>query len=402
MDLRQKIKRLAAAHYDDVVGIRRHIHRFPELSYEEYKTSAYIQEQLRSIGIPFKSGYLKNGIVAIIEGKKATRKAYAQRVVALRAEMDALPIVEKNDIPFKSENHRKMHACGHDMHMAALLGTGMILNELRASVKGTVMLIFQPAEEKLPGGADQMIREGIFADLKPSLVIGQHVLPGMYTGNVGYRPGVYMASSDEIYLNVKGKGGHGGVPHQMIDPVLITAHIIVALQQVVSRNANAATPTVLSFGKIHAPGTTNVVPDEVFVEGTFRTMNETWRREAHERIVKIAGSIASGMGGSCEVTITHGYPVLENNEAYTQRAKEYSRQLLGDDKVLDMDLRMTSDDFAYYSQQFPAVFYRFGTTDAENKFLSPVHTAHYMADEKSLETAMANLAWLTISFLADE
>jgi amidohydrolase len=394
MDLRQKILQQAEAHLEDVVGIRRHIHRFPELSYEETNTSAYIQEQLRCIGIPFKAGYVKNGIVGNIAGRNP-----GKRTVALRAEMDALPINEKNDIPFKSENPGIMHACGHDMHMAALLGAGMILHTLREEFEGTVLLVFQPAEEILPGGASLMIGEGAFEDITPQLIIGQHVLPGLQTGMIGYRPGVFMASSDEIYITVKGKGGHGAVPHQLVDPVLIAAHIIVALQQIVSRNANAAIPSVLSFGKVEANGTTNVIPAEVRIEGTFRTMNESWRREAHERINRLTTLTAESMGGSCEVKIKHGYPVLENHVQYTNKAIQFSRQLLGDDKVVEIELRMTSDDFAYYSQHFPAVFYRFGTTDTGEKFTSPVHSPTFMANEKALQTAMGNLSWLAVSFL---
>lgn len=394
MDIRQKVEKLAETHFEDVVGIRRHIHRFPELSYEETNTSAYIQEQLRCLNIPFNTGFVKNGVVGTIEGRNP-----GKRIIALRAEMDALPITEKNEIPFKSEYPGKMHACGHDMHMAALLGTSMILQELRQEFEGTVLLVFQPAEEKLPGGAGLMIREGAFEGRTPQLIIAQHVLPGLKTGTVGYRPGVYMASSDEIYLRVKGKGGHGAVPHQLVDPVLITAHIIIALQQIVSRNANAAIPSVLSFGKVEAQGATNVVPAEVSVEGTFRTMNEPWRREAHEKITRIATLTAEGMGGSCEVKIVHGYPVLHNHVQYTHKAILYSKQLLGDEKVIDMDLRMTSDDFAYFSQHFPAIFYRFGTTDPNEKFTSPVHSPTYMADEQALQTAMTNLTWLTVSFL---
>jgi amidohydrolase len=396
MELLQKILQLATTHFDDVVGIRRHLHRFPELSYEESNTSAYIQEQLRCLNIPFKTGFVTNGVVGIIEGKNPQK-----RIVALRADMDALPVSEINEIPFKSENPGIMHACGHDMHMAALLGAAIILQNLKELFEGTILLIFQPAEEKLPGGASLMIAEGAFDGYSPYLIIGQHVLPGLKTGTVGYRPGIYMASSDEIYITVIGKGGHGAVPHQLVDPVLIASHIIVALQQIVSRNANAAIPSVLSFGKVIAPGATNVVPAEVNIEGTFRTMNEPWRKEAHEKITKMATLIAESMGGSCEVKIVHGYPVLENNIPFTQRAVQYSKQLLGDNHVAEMDIRMTSDDFAYYSQYFPSVFYRFGTTDEEEKYTSPVHSGSYIADENSLHTAISNLAWLAYSFLSE-
>jgi amidohydrolase len=397
MELAEKIRQLAGEYFNDIVGIRHHLHRFPELSYEEFSTSAYIQEQLRILDIPFQSGYVKTGIIGRIEGNNPDR-----RIIALRADMDALPITEMNVIPFKSEHPGKMHACGHDLHMAALLGTARILQRIRDDFEGTVLLVFQPAEEKLPGGANLMMQEGAFEGCTPNLIIGQHVLPALPAGTVGYKPGNYMASSDEVYLTVKGKGGHAAVPHQLVDPVLIAAHIIVALQQIVSRNANAAIPSVLSFGKIDAPGAVNIIPAEVKIEGTFRTMNEPWRREAHEKISRLAKSTAEGMGGICDVNILHGYPVLENHAGYTARAAELSRQLLGTEKVTDLELRMTSEDFAYYAQHFPAVFYRFGTADPQGRFTAPVHTANYMADETALITAMSNLAWLALSFLKEE
>jgi len=392
--LQDKILKLADRHFNEIVEIRRHIHRRPELAFSEFETSAYIQEKLRAMGIPFKSGFVKTGIAGWIEGRSPSG-----RMVALRADMDALPVQEKNDIPFRSENDGRMHACGHDLHMAALLGASEILNALKDEFEGRVMLIFQPAEEKIPGGANLMLQEGIFRDGLPDLIIGQHVMPNLESGKVGFRPGVYMASSDEIFLTVKGKGGHAAIPHQIIDPVLIAAHIIVALQQIVSRHANPAVPTVLSFGRIDGQGATNVIPAEVKIEGTFRTMNEQWRKEALGKITRMAVTMAESMGGSCEADILHGYPVLVNDEAYTARAASYSRQLLGKDNVVDLELRMTAEDFAYFSEKIPGIFYRFGTTDAAGKFDSPLHSATYMADEDSLKTAVSNMAFLAISFL---
>lgn len=397
MELPEKVVALAESVFSDIVGIRNHLHRFPELSFEEFSTSAYIQEQLKILNIPFRAGIVKTGIIGRIEGKYPEKQT-----VALRAEMDALPVTERNDTPFRSENPGKMHACGHDLHMAALLGAARILMQLREEFEGTVLLVFQPGEEKLPGGASLMLREGAFEGMVPKLIIGQHGLPGLPTGTVGYRQGMYMASSDEVYLTVKGKGGHAAVPHQLVDPVLIAAHIIVALQQIVSRNANAAVPSVLSFGNIEAAGATNVIPSTVKLEGTFRTMNEAWRKEAHERIGKIAKSIAEGMGGSCEVDILSGYPVLVNHTEYTARAAAFSRQLLGEKQVAELELRMTSEDFAYFSQHFPAVFYRFGTTDPEGRFVTPLHSSVFMADERALLTAMSNFAWLAMAFLNEE
>jgi amidohydrolase len=394
--LREKIKQLAEQHFKDIVGIRRHIHQHPELSFEEVETSLYIQEQLNNTGIPFKKGFVKTGIAGWINGR--TDKGMT---VALRADMDALPVVEKNDLPFKSLNEGSMHACGHDMHMSALLGASRILHSLRNEFDGKILLIFQPAEEKLPGGANLMLQEGVFEDGLPDVIIGQHVMPLLEAGKIGYRPGRYMASTDEIYLTVKGSGGHAAMPWQLTDPVLIAAHIIVALQQIVSRHSNPAIPSVLSFGKVEALGATNIIPSEVKMAGTFRTMNEAWRREAHEKITLMAKSIASGMGGDCEVDIMHGYPVLFNHEEYTRRAISYSRKLLGEDNVVDLEVRMTAEDFAYFAEKIPGVFYRFGITDAEGKYSSPLHSSGFMADEEALKTAMANMAYVAMCFLKD-
>jgi len=394
--LREKIKLLTELHFQDIVGIRRHIHQHPELSFEEVETSLYIQEQLTSTGIPFKNGFAGTGVAGWINGRSEKGMT-----LALRADMDGLPVNEKNDLPFKSQYEGKMHACGHDLHMAALLGASRILHSLRDEFDGKILLIFQPAEEKLPGGANLMLQEGVFADGLPDVIIGQHVMPLLETGKVGYRPGKYMASTDEIYLTVKGSGGHGAMPWQLTDPVLIAAHIIVALQQIVSRNANPAIPSVLSFGKIEALGATNVIPSEVKMAGTFRTMNEVWRKEAHEKITQMAKSIAAGMGGDCDVDIQHGYPVLFNHEEYTRKAVSYSQKLLGEKNVVDLELRMTAEDFAYFAEKIPGVFYRFGITDAEGKYSSPLHSSGFMADEEALKTAMTNMAYVAICFLKD-
>ena len=396
MEIKQKIIQIAGEFYEEIVGIRRHIHSHPELSFQEFETSAFIQEQLHKAGISFKTGFVKTGILARVEGRSPGR-----RVIALRAELDALPIEEQNDIPFKSENAGKMHACGHDMHMASLVGVAKILQKLKDEFEGTVLLIFQPGEEKLPGGAGLMLSEGIFNERVPGLIIGQHVLPDLGAGKVGYRAGMYMASADEIYITVNGKGGHGATPHQVTDPVLIASHIIIALQQIVSRNANPAIPSVLSFGKVEAAGATNVIPSKVIIEGTFRTMNEAWRSEAHRRINSLATSVAEAMGGSCDIKIIKGYPVLINDETFTRKAAGYSRELLGENRVVELDLRMTSDDFALFSQHIPGVFYRFGIKDEAGEYNSPVHSSTFMADEQALRTAMSNLAWLAVSFLGE-
>jgi amidohydrolase len=394
MVTKHDITSLAGQYIDEVIAIRRHLHQNPELSFEEYQTSAYIEEQLKQADIHYRKGFAKTGIVGSIQGNKS-----GHFVVALRAEMDALPVNEKNNTAYKSKSEGKMHACGHDVHMASLLGAAKILNKLKDELPGTVLLVFQPAEEKLPGGAQQMITDGALKDPKPDIIIAQHVIPGLTTGKVGFRPGIYMASSDEIYITVKGKGGHAATPNQLVDPVLIASHIVVALQQIVSRNANPTEPSVLSFGIFEAKGAVNVIPESARIEGTFRTLNEIWRKQAHDKITSIAQSIAKGMGGECEVLIKNGYPVLINHHEVTLKAMEYSRLLLGDDNVAELDIRLTSEDFAYYSQHFPSVFYRLGITDSKGNYASQLHSPSFDVDENALLTGMMNMAWLAVSFL---
>ncbi len=397
MKITQTIKELAAAFLGESIQIRRHLHQHPELSFQEHNTSAYIKKQLEEIGIPFTGGYVETGILAKIEGHNPQK-----RIIALRADMDALPIVEENQIEYHSQNPGVMHACGHDVHTACLLGAAKILHQLRNDFEGTVLLVFQPAEEKLPGGAKLMLEQGIFATLKPDLIIGQHVMPGLKVGKVGFRSGMYMASADELYLTVRGKGGHAAMPHQLVDTVLVASHIIVALQQIVSRNAYAAIPSVLSFGKVDAPGATNIIPREVKIEGTFRTMDEKWRYEAHQKITKIATTLAESMGATCEVVIEVGYPCLVNDAHITQEASELAAEILGKDQVVELDLRMTSEDFAFFSQQYPATFYRLGISTADGVLASPLHSPTFNVDEKALETGMATMAYLAIGFLKNQ
>ncbi|MFP4025936.1 MAG: M20 family metallopeptidase [Thiohalospira sp.] len=395
MAIEQKIKELAKKYFNQVVDIRRHLHQYPELSFKEYETSKYIISLLNDWGIQYKSGIAENGVVAIIEGKNPEK-----RCIALRADIDALPVEEKNQIPYKSKNKGVMHACGHDAHTASLLGVILILNELRSEIEGTVKFIFQPAEELLPGGAKLMIDQGVLKNPEPEIVIGQHVYPELPAGKVGMKSGAYMASTDEIYMAIKGKGGHGAMPDKINDTVLTASHIIVALQQISSRLAPAGTPTVLSFGKLIANGATNVIPDEVYLEGTFRTMNEDWRAKAHQKINTIATGIAKSMGAEIEISIKKGYPVLINDEKITLRAKKAAQKFLGDTNVVDLDFRMTAEDFAYFSQLKPSVFYRLGTSPDE-KECSPLHSAHFNINENALETGMGTMAYLALHFLKD-
>ena len=394
MDIKDKIKHIANDIAGEIVDMRRHLHSNPELSYQEFETAKFVAASLRKIGLNPVEGIANTGVSALIEGKNPTKK-----VIALRADIDALPINETNDIPYKSKNEGVMHACGHDVHTSSLLGTARILNQLKDQFEGTVKLIFQPAEEKAPGGASMMIKEGILQNPKPKNIFGQHVAPLIPVGKIGFREGIYMASADEIYITVKGKGGHAAMPQGNIDPVLITSHIIVALQQIVSRFATPTIPTVLSFGKVIAEGATNIIPNEVKIEGTFRTLNEEWRKEAKIKMKKLAEGIAESMGGSCEFHILDGYPYLYNNEELTRRSKEFAITYIGKENVIDLDIWMAAEDFAFYSQEIDACFYRLGVRNEEKGITSNVHTPTFNVDEEALEIGSGLMAWLAIKEL---
>jgi len=390
-----KIKSLSEKYLQEIIGVRRHLHMHPELSFQEVKTSEFVWNQLDEMGIPDKQKIANTGIVALIKGKNPDKKT-----IALRADMDALPIVETNKVEYKSQNEGVMHACGHDAHTASLLGAARILNELKNEFEGTVKLIFQPGEEKLPGGASMMIKEGVLKNPEPHGIIGQHVMPMIEAGKVGFRSGIYMASTDEIYVTVKGKGGHGAMPHLNIDPVLIASNMIVSLQQIVSRSANPTMPSVLSFGKVIANGATNVIPNEVYLEGTFRTLDEKWRSEAHKRIIQLATSVVEGMGGKVDFEIRKGYPALVNNPELTASAKSGAIEYLGMENVVDLDIWMAAEDFSFYSQQTKACFYRLGTRNESRGITSSVHTPTFDIEEKALETGMGLMAWLTLRELS--
>jgi amidohydrolase len=392
MDIKTKIKQLSDKYFDEVVAIRRHLHQNPELSFQEHETAKYITSKLDKIGIKYKSGIAGNGILAFIEGKNPTKKT-----IALRADIDALPVEEQNNLSYKSTNKGVMHACGHDAHTASMFGTIFILKALQDEFEGTILVIFQPAEEKLPGGAKLMIDEGVLENPKPELIIAQHVYPELTTGKVAFKSGTYMASADELYFTVKGKGGHAAIPDKMTNTVLTAAQIITELQEVPKQTPKDV-PTVLTIGKVIANGATNVVPNEVHMEGTFRTMDETWRKDAHKRITEIANKIALNNGAKVDIEIRHGYPVLINNQETTQKAIYFAQEFLGDKNVEELQLRMTAEDFAYYSQVIPATFYRLGTSKNINDY-KPLHSPNFNIDEEALKTGMETMAYIAYNFM---
>lgn len=393
MSLKNKIKTLSKALYPKLKTWRRHLHKYPELSFEEYETAAFIASILKEYGIEYQDGIAKTGIVGYIRGKNHEKKC-----IALRADMDALPIFEANSFPHASKNKGVMHACGHDFHCASLLGSAIILQQHKNDFEGTIKLIFQPSEERLPGGASIMIKEGVLEKPKVEKIIGQHVSPELKTGTIGFCSGKFMASADEIYLTVKGKGGHAAFPHKTVDPVLISAQILVNLQQVISRKTAPFDPAVLSFGKIVANGATNVIPNEVKIEGTFRAMNEKFRKEAQVWIKQICKNTAQAAGGDCDVDIKVGYPCLENDLHLTALAKKSAQEILEDKAVIDIPQRMGAEDFSYYTQLIPACFYRIGTGKT-SKTQNGQHTSNFEVDDEALINASSAMAWIAIEAL---
>lgn len=393
-NIKREIQQLAKKFFSETVESRRHLHRHPELSFVEYNTSAYVKAELDKLDIPYQA-MADTGVVGLITGLLPS-----DNVIALRADMDALPITEVEGRNYGSQNVGVMHACGHDVHTSSLLGVAKILNELKPHFGGQIKLIFQPGEEKLPGGASIMIKEGVLENPAPEAVFGQHVMPFIEVGKVGFRSGQYMASCDELFMTIRGKGGHGAQPHQNIDPIAITAQIITALQQVVSRFADPRIPTVLSWGKIIGNGATNIIPDEVYLEGTFRTFNEEWRAQAHEKMVNIAVGIAESMGATCDFEVRKGYPYLVNEPATTALAREAAIDYLGEENVVELDLWPAAEDFSYYSQATNACFYRLGTGNKEKGIQSAVHTPTFDIDEDALELSIGLMAYIAYSKLS--
>lgn len=394
MSLDSKIKQLAKEYAAETVANRRYLHTNPELSFQEYNTARFVAQKLKDIGLNPQEGVADTGVVAIIEGRNPE-----SRVVGLRADMDALPIFEKNDVPYKSVNEGVMHACGHDVHTSSLLGTAKILHQLKDEFEGTVKLVFQPAEEKAPGGASIMIKDGVLENPAPNSMVGQHVAPNIPVGKIGFREGMYMASTDELYLTIKGKGGHGAMPDQLIDPVLIASHVIVSLQQIISRNRKPANPSVLSFGRFIADGVTNVIPNEVTIQGTFRCMDEEWREDGLRRMKKMAEGITEAMGGICDFEIVRGYPFLKNHPELTRRLKAAATEYMGKENIIDLDLWMAGEDFAFYSQVVDSCFYRLGTRNEARGIVSGVHTPTFDIDENALEIGPGLMSWLAIDEL---
>lgn len=386
--IKERIRQLAKDHAAEFIGIRHHLHAHPELSYEEYDTSAFVQQKLQSWGIPFVV-MAKTGVVGLLKGKNPDK-----RVVALRADMDALPITEENDIDYKSTKPGVMHACGHDVHTTCLLGAARILHSLKDEWEGTVKLIFQPGEEKNPGGASLMIADGVLEDPKPGKIIALHVHPGLEVGRLSFRNGMVMASADELYITIKSKGGHAAAPQFTADTILIASQLVVSLQQIISRNNSPVNPSVLSITSFQGGHTTNVIPSEVKLMGTFRAMDEEWRFKAHELIRKQTTELVHALGAEASIHIDVGYPFVLNDEALGNAARQKAEEYMGAGNVEETELRMGAEDFAYYSHQVPACFFRLGAGNKAKGITSGVHTPTFNIDENAIGIGMGMMAWL--------
>ena len=371
--------------FEKVKGYREYMHQYPELSYQEYKTMTFVSEKLTTLGIEHTTKFGDTGVVAIIRGKNHSKE---DKCIGLRADLDALPIQEENEAPYKSTVQGVMHACGHDVHTSILLGVAEILNELKDELPQPIKLIFQPGEEKNPGGATLMLRDGVLQNPEVKEMYALHVFPDMETGKVGFREGVYMASCDEIYITIHGKGGHGATPDKTIDPIVIGANIITSIQQIVSRKCDPTVPCVLSFGHFEGLGATNVIPSQVILKGTFRTMNEAWRKEAWEIIKNHVEHTAQAFGGAVDIEISKGYPYLENNPKITASLREKAISFLGSEYVEELPIRMTSEDFAFYSQEVPVCFFRLGVRNESKGIIHGVHNSKFDIDADALKTGM--------------
>lgn len=392
----KQIQEKAESVFAEVLEVRRHIHQHPELSFKEFETSKYICSLLDRMGIPYTTGHVKTGIIALIKGKNPEKK-----VVLLRADMDALPITEQNKTDYVSKNQGVMHACGHDVHSASVIGAAQILNQFKNEFEGTVKIIFQPGEEVLPGGASLMIKEGVLKNPNVNVAVAQHVYPSMETGKVGFRSGMYMASTDEIYLTITGKGGHAAMPTDYNNPLLIASEVLLELKKKFPNNGKSEIPTVLAFGKIEGAGATNVIPECVKIEGTFRTMDEKWRTEAHDIITKTILEVCTKNNARADINIMRGYPFLVNDKTVTETCRKAAIEYLGTKNVEELPLRMTAEDFAYFSQELPCCFYRLGTGNKAKGITAGVHTPTFDIDEDALKIGSGLMAWLALEQLKE-
>lgn len=386
--MKEKILELSDLFFDEIVSIRRYMHMHPELSFQEFETSNYIKSILKSWDINFLDGYANTGILVNLEGKEPS-----SRVIALRADFDALPILEENDVEYKSKNEGIMHACGHDAHTASMLGALKILHKTKDHWRGTIKFIFQPAEERLPGGAKQMIEEGVLENPNVQHVIAQHVLPELEVGKVGFRCGTYMASTDELYITISGKGGHAAIPSSYNNPIIASSELVLDLNQFFNDKADA----IFAIGYIDAKGSTNIIPNEVNLMGTFRALDEFFRLESHNHMNRIVDQVAKKYNIKIDLNIKKGYPALNNDIQFTLNQINKAKEFLGEKNVIDLPIRMTAEDFSYFANAVPSCFYRLGTGNKDKGLIHGLHTSKFNIDEDSLKIGMGLMAFLAIS-----
>ena len=386
--MKEKILELSDLFFDEIVSIRRYMHMHPELSFQEFETSNYIKSILKSWDINFLDGYANTGILVNLEGKEPS-----SRVIALRADFDALPILEENDVEYKSKNEGIMHACGHDAHTASMLGALKILHTTKDHWRGTIKFIFQPAEERLPGGAKQMIEEGVLENPNVQHVIAQHVLPELEVGKVGFRCGTYMASTDELYITISGKGGHAAIPSSYNNPIIASSELVLDLNQFFNDKADA----IFAIGYIDGTGSTNIIPNEVNLMGTFRALDESFRLESHNHMNRIVDQVAKKYNIKIDLNIKKGYPALNNDIQFTLNQINKAKEFLGEKNVIDLPIRMTAEDFSYFANAVPSCFYRLGTGNKEKGLIHGLHTSKFNIDEDSLKIGMGLMAFLAIS-----
>ena len=392
--MKSKIKDIVNASFEKIVSWREHIHAHPELSFQEVNTSAYVASILKEMGIPYKHGVAGTGVVALIKGLNPEK-----RCVALRADMDALPIHEENDVIYKSKNQGVMHACGHDVHTACLIGAACVLNQLKNEFEGTVKLIFQPSEERLPGGASMMINEGVLENPKVDKILALHVYPSMDVGKVGFKPGLYMAACDEIYLTIKGKGGHAALPNTYNNPVMLISKLLPKLESYLESLSDSTSPFVFTFGKLEAKGATNIVPELATAAGTLRTMNEQWRSTIHKKLKVFVAEFLTFNNAEGQLEISKGYPCLNNDEILTENCIQSAKEYLGSENVELLDVRMTAEDFSFFSQKIPACFFRLGVRNEDLGIIYGVHHPKFDIDKNALKFGAGLMAYIAMNAL---
>ena len=385
LELKELLSTKVSAIYEKIKGYREHLHQNPELSYKEFNTMEYVAAKLKEIGLPYEKGVAGTGIVSIIRSSKHSEN---QACIGLRADLDALPIQEQNTASYKSKVEGVMHACGHDVHTSILLGAAEILFELREDLEHPVKLIFQPGEEKNPGGASLLIEAGVLENPKVKEMYALHVFPELEVGKLALRPGLNMASCDELHLEIIGVGGHGAMPEKCINPILIGSEFIIEAQNIIHKSCPKEVPCVISFGHFDALGATNVIPERAEIKGTFRTMNEEWREKAAILLMDLANNLENKYKGNVNLEISKGYPFLKNDEELTEKLKTKFKSFFGPEKIEGLALRMTSEDFSFYSQTIPVCFFRLGVGNKEKGIIYSVHHPKFDVDSACLKTGM--------------